>query len=507
MFHSRSFCVLFIVKCFVFLTETTSTLNDRPGVRTLLTTRGLDFVRKIAVPVILKRLENLSLPEISGEANLILGDLSYNLKNITLSEVKIPKSRVLVYKDRGVFLEGKEIQLKVLLLWSYKVIEWPFVNDHGSATVLTKDLSINVVIGSNSRSELESSLSAKDCHVNIGNLDIVFHGGASVLYNFFFSFIKYSLKEHISKMICPNVVRTINEQINNRLRTIPDETNIGNITLKINYNLTRPLRFLSNAVEFQFKGEFINKNYPKRSPYEPTDLPDIKNKVSKMLYTWITAYTINTLFFALHQTPSKRLMFYNHDIPEGIPVRLNTNNFMLTVPQLFIRYRNKEMAVSYLTSSPRKISLNVGNGNVKVFGKMTFYVIDNNRLINCFTLGLVDIAKIDDVLIYYDEKDKHSYVGLKVSRAGTNVVLDESNIGSFNVLPLKVTINILSEVLYYAYISRKMEKGFRLPIPKNIMVKNGYSAIGKDHIQVESDFDIICHRKPCSVTNIRNETM
>lgn len=37
-------------------------------------------VRKIAVPVILKRLENLSLPEISGEANLILGDLSYNLK-------------------------------------------------------------------------------------------------------------------------------------------------------------------------------------------------------------------------------------------------------------------------------------------------------------------------------------------------------------------------------------------------------------------------------------------
>ncbi|CAB4027559.1 Hypothetical predicted protein [Paramuricea clavata] len=63
--------------CFIFLT---SSSVSRPGVRTLLTSRGLNFVRKLAVPVIIKKINNLEILPITGNVDFFFGNLNYKFK-------------------------------------------------------------------------------------------------------------------------------------------------------------------------------------------------------------------------------------------------------------------------------------------------------------------------------------------------------------------------------------------------------------------------------------------
>ena len=49
-------------------------------------------------------------------------------------------------------------------------------------------------------------------------------------------------------------------------------------------------------------------------PYTPEELPPIRNELSKMMYLWITAYTFNTLFFAVNQSGPLQYMFDSDDV-------------------------------------------------------------------------------------------------------------------------------------------------------------------------------------------------
>lgn len=63
-----------------------------------------------------------------------------------------------------------------------------------------------------------------------------------------------------------------------------------------------------------FQGEFLNLKHPKIPPYTVEELTPITDEQSKMMYMWITAYTVNTFLFALNQTKSKQYMFDSNNV-------------------------------------------------------------------------------------------------------------------------------------------------------------------------------------------------
>ncbi|CAB3993527.1 Bactericidal permeability-increasing [Paramuricea clavata] len=300
------------------------------------------------------------------------------------------------------------------------------------------------------------------------------------------TFIKDQMKNELEEVICRNAIKAVNKEINATLRTIPGEERMFNDTLKTNYDLVRPPQFLHNGVESDFKGEFLNVKHPKTPPYTPEELPPIRDEHSKMVYIWVTAYTINTAFFAVNQS-GLQFLFDNDNLPDGAPVELNTNAFMLVVPTLYSKYPNKDMAIRYCSSAPAKITLNPDDASVTLFGLMTFYVIlDDNKLVDCFTLNMVEVANIDDILIF--RKGSYSYFGLKLTSSRTDVTLQESHIGDFDLTLLRFTVDILAQFILSRYISPKMEEGFKLPLPKNVVLANSETAIGKNYILIFTDF-------------------
>jgi hypothetical protein len=53
--------------------------------------------------------------------------------------------------------------------------------------------------------------------------------------------------------------------------------------------------------------------HPKTPPYTPEELPPIRDEHSKMVYIWVTAYTINTAFFAVNQS-GLQFLFDNDNV-------------------------------------------------------------------------------------------------------------------------------------------------------------------------------------------------
>ncbi|XP_028397836.1 putative BPI/LBP family protein At1g04970 [Dendronephthya gigantea] len=473
------------LNCFIFLTASGV---ERPGVRSLLTTKGLDFVRKLALPIILKKLDKLEISPFVGNIDFFVGNVNYRFDNIKLSKVKIPESHISVINGTGVSVEGTKIMIKMNELWSYKISSWPFISDKGSATVSGKEISLNIILGVSMDKKKELQISAKDCSLNIGNLDINFRGGASFLYNLFMTLIKDPLKGQMEEIICRTAIKTVNDEINATLKTIPDETRIFNNTLISDFEVLRSPQFHENGIELDYKGEFINVKYPKTYPYKPEELPPISNEVSKMLYMWVTAYTINTLFYAVNQSESQQNMVYSKDLPDSVPVTLNTNYFMLIAPPLYQKYPNKDMAFGVRGTAPCEVTLKPNDGSITLFGLITFYVIlDDNTLVDCFTLNWIELAHIDDVLIF--RKDNNSYIGAKISSKRTDISLKESQIGNFDLTLLQFTMDVLSQFIIARYISPKAEEGFRLRIPKGFNLLNCDAEIGMNHLLISTDLE------------------
>ena len=67
------------------------------------------------------------------------------------------------------------------------------------------------------------------------------------------TFIKEQLKNQVEEVICHNAIKAVNKEINETLRTIPDEVLMPNDTLKYELDLVRPPQFPPNGVEIDLE--------------------------------------------------------------------------------------------------------------------------------------------------------------------------------------------------------------------------------------------------------------
>ena len=115
------------------------------GLKSLVTQKGLDYVKQIGSEILMQRIKTVKLPNISGEAGTPVGTISYQLTNLVLTGLAIPTTSINLESGK-VKIAASGITCHVSMDWHYRENHWPHVSDGGSASISVSAVSISSTI-------------------------------------------------------------------------------------------------------------------------------------------------------------------------------------------------------------------------------------------------------------------------------------------------------------------------------------------------------------------------
>ena len=470
-----------IVGVFAAILAVTSAVS--PGFQTALTEKAFGYIVQVGIPILEQQLSSLNIPDISGSADTPIGTIDYDLTSILLSGLQIP-SATLVTSSSGLLLQASGIYAHATANWHYRERSWPNVADSGSADVSIGSVSLNVdvVIGADSKGH--ATLSAQSCSINIGSLDVTFHGGASWLYNLFSRYIADDLKGSLNTQICQAAVSAINTQGNAALESLPVIVAIDK-TSEINYELLQPPIFTSGYLQTDHKGEFFSIANPVEAPFTPSPIPQ-PTDASRMMYIWLTDYIANTAGFVYQQAGSLQVLITPNMVPSFLPYQLNTSYFQNLIPELYAKYPNQLMELFLNATKPPTLDIVPGSANFTIPGEVVVSVImSDGSLQVAFVLGMVVYT---DVSLAVVTRGSNQVVTANVTFLSAAISLDFSNIGQFNVSLLQDVANLLCTQFIIPVVNKYTAAGLPIPVIDGVSLLNADVEFGQDYAVVATDF-------------------
>jgi lipopolysaccharide-binding protein len=455
-----------------------------PGFRTALTSKGLDYICQVGVPILEKELSSLSIPDISGSAGTPIGTVDYHLTQIQLSDLKIPTSS-LTSSSTGLDIQASDLSLHVFADWQYRKHSWPHIEGHGTCDVDISEVTLQMHIAVAADSTGHANLSVTFCHLSINDLHIDFHGGDSWLYNLFSKFISDDLKGSLDSQVCSVATREIETKGNQALASIPVNVKIDS-TSEIDFALIQNPTITTAYVEMQHKGEFYNIAHPVEAPFIPPSLPPVTGNTS-MLYMWLTDYMADTAGF-VYQTAG--LMHYTitpNMVPPSLPFHLNTSSFRGILPQLYNKFPNWNMELVLNATKPPLLTLTPTGGTFFVFGDVLVYVIHPGNSSDkelAFVLGATVYA---NATFYINTFNKHEMVCGNTTFLKIDLSLVTTNIGIFSVDVLQEAANLLSTLFIIPSINHYANTGIPIPTVDGLSIVTANLVFGKDYVVVAAD--------------------
>jgi len=317
--------------------------------------------------------------------------------------------------------------------------------------------------------------------VNIGNLDIHLHGGASWLYGIFVKIFSGQIKDAINKALTNAITQNINNGLNKVLATMP-------ITQAINKEIDLDFSFLSNPeisssdLTTLEKGEFYITAKPGECPLSvcaQRSMPD--TSTSQELQIFVSDYVVNSISYVLFTLGKLVLKVTPKDIPSYSPVRLNTTDFKFIIPALYARYPNMAMVLELYSTQPPTAIFTSNGAAVSAIGDLTVYVQDaNGSLIDAFTLN--GSIATQGVALLAGETLYGNLTYLK-----GDFTLHDSNIGPVNPTLFDSLLNLLFSSGVVPAVNALMKQGFQLPTVKGLTFQNPSLGFGTGYVYVSTD--------------------
>ncbi|XP_065830579.1 bactericidal permeability-increasing protein-like [Oscarella lobularis] len=475
-----------LFRLFLSLLVSHGVVSVNPGFRIELSEKGLDYVRQVAMPILVKQLQNLAIPDQSGSAGTPVGSIDYSLSDIKLTEFSIPSSSLTIVANTGVQVGASGVSVHLSGHWHYREHSWPHISDSGSCDVSASSISLSTVVGVGADSSGRPTISANSCSFNIGKLDIDFHGGASWLYNLFSGTIADGLKGSIEGSVCSAAKDAINTQGNKALATLPVEEKLTSNS-EINFELIQAPIFTSSYLETLHKGEFLYIPHPSTEiPFEPSPLPTAAASNS-MMTIWITDYIVNTAGYVYQEAGVLQINITQSMLPSGIPISLNTTSFKPLIPELYAKYPNEAMQLFLTSTSAPYINITSGFINVTAPGRLVAYVrVNETTLVNAFTLGLTMHATGHASL---RRNGSQEMVIGNATYLRSDISVVASNVGHFEATSLEAAVNLLYQIGVIPLINKYGAAGFAIPSVDGVTFVNPVVAQGEGYIQISTDIN------------------
>jgi len=175
----------------------------------------LESVKSNVIPVMVEQFQKVEIPPLAEDLEVgKFGKISISITEISVSEARVPKENIEIVMEGTTFkilakqLEAKLSQFK----WAYEKNSFPKLKDSGNADASISEATISVFLKLAPDEFGNPHLSATNCTVNIGQLDLKISGTmASFVYNSMLSIFKSKIKTALEASLSLMISASVNE--------------------------------------------------------------------------------------------------------------------------------------------------------------------------------------------------------------------------------------------------------------------------------------------------------
>ncbi|XP_039859094.1 bactericidal permeability-increasing protein-like [Simochromis diagramma] len=454
-----------------------ATLSINPGVKVRLTEKGIEYGRQLGMADMQQKLNSIQVPDFSGEQRVSpIGKVQYNLSNIRVLKVGIPKSSVDLVPGTGVRMSIGDAFISLNGNWRVKYLR--IIKDSGSFDLNVNGLSIATTISIKSDETGRPAVSSDSCSAAVGSAKVKFHGGASWLYNLFTRFIDKALRNAIQKQICPRATTVVSD-LNPQLKTLNVLAKVDKYA-EIEYSMVSSPTVLKSSIDLSLKGEFYNIGKHQEPPFSPAafNLPPQNNN---MLYIGMSAFTVNSAAFVYNNAGVLSLSITDDMIPKSFPIRLDTKTFGVIIPEIAKQFPGLMMKLLVKMEKTPTLTFEPNNATVQATTTVTAFAIQPNSILS--PLFVLNLEVSVSARMFVSEMKLAAAVTLNKM----DLTLDKSNVGDFQVSALNSILQGVFQLVVIPTVNVQLAKGYPLPTIGKMKLMNTQLDVLKDYILIGTD--------------------
>lgn len=329
-------------------------------------------------------------------------------------------------------------------------------------------------------------LTAQSCSAGILDLDLDFSGGLSWLYNIFSSLLEGKLKGVLKSALCNEGKKLIDQELNRFLNNFPVRQNIENWAL-IDYSFEKTIATHS-SLDLLLRGEFLNRYKPALGKL-PSDLFTATPSVQKMVYVWISDFTINSAGKVFHESGLLKNVISpkmtSDLIPPSVRPFLNTKSFEQLIPELYKQYPDQPIEFDLETYQTPTCDITTGNADIHLYVKATINVLNADGTKTSLFYVKANINAVASAGI--KSSNEKLIVFGNVANFSFTAAVGGSIIGDIHIPMDNQSIKDLVRGLVIDQANPILNRGFPIPKIKDLNFRNPKVAFVKNALRVETD--------------------
>ncbi|XP_041859111.1 bactericidal permeability-increasing protein [Melanotaenia boesemani] len=456
------------------------TYGENPAIQVILTNKGLQQGVHEATGLIQEKLEKLTLPDISGRINILIGHVDYTLTGVTITKCDLPEPTVKFFQEHTGFTVSI-LGLSVALTGDWST-HFGLIHDGGSFDMAIFNLALTsaVELGRDAKGHL--SVTSISCDAQIGDLGVKFYGGASKIFQPFVDYFKGHFIKRIKDRICPALEENI-DMLESHLQAMNVSFDVDQV-LTLDVPLTGSPIVTAASMKLGFKGEFYSIKTHEEPPFvaHPFILPE---QPDYMLSVGLSEFTLNSALYGYFSAGELQVHINESMVPPKSPVHLNTSSMGMFVPQLPKQFPGLLMDLQVYARQAPTFSLQPGVVKLGVQAAVNAFAIEpNGTQIPLFILN-VD-TQFSGKVWTADEKLKGS-----VMMDNFTLTLVSSKVGTVRIDALENTVWAGMKLMILPEVNEKLGNGIILLRTKHAQLINSVLKMEKEFIAFFSDAQIL----------------
>ncbi|NXE67709.1 BPI protein, partial [Calcarius ornatus] len=240
------------------------------------------------IAILEKKLAQLKLPDMSGDTRVLrVGKVHYELSRLRLRDFQLPYSRITPISNVGLQVSISNAFAELDGDWRVKFLFIQMPNWCGNDVPRVLHLYRVPFLGTYL------------CSMDLSSAGLLSVFLCRWLYNLFHRVIERKLQKILESKVCDNVAKSVHDELQTYLRTLPVTATIGHKT-GIDYSLVAPPRATTQSLDADLKGEFYSLAHRSPVPFSPLPLA-FPSDHERMVYFGASSYFFNTAAIAYHE--------------------------------------------------------------------------------------------------------------------------------------------------------------------------------------------------------------
>jgi len=372
--------------------------------------------------------------------------------------------------------------------WNFKLKIWPHVpSGSGSVDISVSSTSAALTVGLNV-SNLHPQMSVQSVSLNVGNIDMSFHGSLlDWILDLFKGMIENAVKSNLDSVFGSAVSDFITTDVNSVLMNLDLDIPINapapyNIS-EARFGIVSIPTISSTFVGISLQGDVVPLANPVNPPITPPNLPPFSpSDGSIYISAAISPYTLVSALYTYLVANTLTWTINSQSIPLGFN---NTGAYTLVAPGFPSQYPNAAVQLNVaITALP---TITMTTGSIATVVPMTFIFeaqAPNSTFVNAF--GLNASASLSLSLGVSPSNNGTSYVITgSLGYLDADLGLAFTNVGTVNVPLLQALVNITFSAVLVPIFDELLAHG--LPLPQapgmtltspTLVTGNGYVTFG-----------------------------